>query len=64
MEKTPTYFVCKSLDADKKSKNIIAIMPKVLVNKFFLNTLSLEDHLFDAIVLEIQDDALPIISCQ
>ena len=45
-EAKETYFIVKSLDAEKKSKNIIAILPKALVGKFFLNSLTLEDLTF------------------
>jgi hypothetical protein len=62
VETASGYFLCKSLNADKKSKNFVAVLPKALVNKFFLNSLTLEDHVFDGLVLEIQEDALPILS--
>jgi hypothetical protein len=53
METTDNYFICKSLDAEKKSKNIVATLPKVLVNKFFIHSLTLEDSVFDGLVLEL-----------
>ena len=53
METTDNYFICKSLDAEKKSKNIVATLPKVLVNKFFIHSLTLEDSVFDGFVLEL-----------
>lgn len=64
METSENYFIVKSIDAEKKSKNIVATLPKALVGKFFLNTLTLEDQIFEGIVLDIQDDALPIVSVQ
>lgn len=64
MDTTDNYFTVKSIDAEKKSKNIVATLPKALAGKYFLNTLTLEDQIFEGIVLEIQDDALPIISVQ
>jgi len=51
VEAFDNFFIVKSLDAEKKSKNIIGLMPRVLVNKFFLPSLSLEDLLFDGLVL-------------
>jgi hypothetical protein len=65
VETQETYFICKSLDADKKSKNIIAILPKSLVGKFFIHSLTIEECIFEALVLdylptELAD--LPLIS--
>lgn len=65
VETQETYFICKSLDADKKSKNIIAILPKALVGKFFIHSLTIEECIFEALVLdylptELAD--LPLIS--
>lgn len=67
VETQETYFICKSLDADKKSKNIIAILPKALVGKFFIHSLTIEECIFEALVLdylptELAD--LPLISAQ
>lgn len=56
------FFLCKSLSAEKKSKNFVAVLPKALAHKFFLHSLTLEDHIFQGLVLEIQEDSLPIIS--
>jgi hypothetical protein len=65
VETQETYFICKSLDADKKSKNIIAVLPKALVGKFFIHSLTIEECIFEALVLdylptELAD--LPLIS--
>ena len=62
VETTDNYFICKSLDAEKRSKNVVATLPKALVSKFFIHALSLEDHVFEGLVIDLQDDALPIIS--
>ncbi len=35
IESKPLYYIVKSLDAEKKSKNIVAILPKALTGKFF-----------------------------
>jgi hypothetical protein len=59
------YFIVKSLDAEKKSKNIIAILPKGLVGKFFINSITLEDLTFQALIIEFLEDdisGLPIVS--
>ena len=55
----------KSLDAEKKSKNILAVLPKALVGKFFHNSLTLEDFLFKGLVIEFLSEdlsSLPLIS--
>lgn len=62
VETTDNFYICKSTDAEKKSKNIVATLPKALVNKFFVHTLTLEDQFFEGLVLEIQEEGLPIIS--
>ena len=55
----------KSTDAEKKSKNIVAVLPKVLVGKFFHNSLTLEDSTFQGLVVDCLEEelaSLPIIS--
>jgi len=67
VETQETYFICKSLDADKKSKNIIAILPKALVGKFFIHSLTIEECIFEALVLDYLSTELadlPLISAQ
>lgn len=64
METTERYLVCKSLDAVKKSLNFVAILPKILINKHYLPSFTLEDFNFSGLILEIMNDALPIISAQ
>lgn len=67
VETHETFFICKSLDADKKSKNIIAILPKALVSKFFIHSLTIEECIFEALVLEFLPSEfadLPLISAQ
>ena len=59
--------ICKSTDAEKKSKNIIAVLPKALVSKFFLQTLlagESDELTFEGLVLELPEDSLPVISSQ
>ena len=59
------YMLCKSLNAEKKSLNIVAILPQVLVNKWHLSAFRLEDFSFEALVLTLQEDSrLPVISAQ
>ena len=64
VEANERYFICKSLDAEKKSKNIVAVLPRSLVGKYFIHTVGLEEQVFEGLVLEIQEDAFPIISVQ
>jgi len=66
VESSDSYYLCKTLDAEKKSKNIIAVLPKALINKYFTHALStLEDCLFEGLVLQLQEEGgLPVISCQ
>jgi hypothetical protein len=69
VETQETYFICKSLDAEKKSKNIIAVLPKALVSKFFIHSLAIEECVFDALILELlgsdlSDLGIPVISAQ
>lgn len=55
----------KSTDAEKKSKNIVAVLPKALVGKFFHNSLTLEDSNFSGLVVDYLDEelaSLPLIS--
>ena len=59
------YYLVKSIDAEKKSKNIVAVLPKALVGKFFHNSLTLEDCTFQGLVIDyLEEDlaSLPIIS--
>ena len=58
------------MDAEKKSKNIIAILPKALVSKFFIHSLTIEECIFEGLILEflsadyLEELALPVISAQ
>jgi len=49
---TDKYFICKSMDAEKKSKNIVAVLPRALVGKYFVHTLSLEEQVIEGLILE------------
>jgi hypothetical protein len=68
VETLDNFFICKSLDAEKKSKNIIAILPKALISKFFIHSLTIDECIFEALILEflssdyLEELALPIIS--
>jgi len=60
------FYIAKSTDAEKKSKNFLALVPKCLVSSFsdFLTMpISTETH-FSGLVLEIFRDSLPIVSMQ
>ena len=64
-EAKENYYLVKSLDAEKKSKNIVGVLPKALVGKFFHNSLTLEDCLFNGLVMEFLPEdlsSLPLIS--
>jgi len=60
-----SFFMVKSLDASKKSKNFIALLPKCLLTSFgdFFKP-SLEGTEFKGLVLEIFRDSLPVVSIQ
>ena len=59
------YLVCKSIDQAKKSQNIVALLPKALINKHHLPSFAFESFTFDGIVLEILEDMqFPLISAQ
>jgi hypothetical protein len=65
VEAKENFYLVKSLDAEKKSKNIVAILPKALVGKFFQHSLTLEDCVFEGLVLEFLEEdlaSLPVIS--
>jgi hypothetical protein len=62
-EAKDNYFIVKSVDAEKKSKNIIALLPKCLVGKFFFNSLSMEDLTFSCLLVDFCDNSgLPIVT--
>ena len=60
------YMVVKSTDAEKKSKNFIAILPRCLVTNFsptISNQLSSEE-VYEGLVLELLFGQIPVISLQ
>jgi len=60
------YMVVKSTDAEKKSKNFVAILPRCLVTNFsptISNQLSSE-LTYEGLVLEILYSSIPVISLQ
>ena len=59
------YFVVKSVDSTKKSKNIVAILPKCLVSSYTeAQAAEFLGETFEGLVLEIYNDSVPIISAQ
>lgn len=59
------YFVVKSVDSAKKSKNIVAILPKCLLSSFSeTSSPQALGETFEGLVLEIYRDLIPIISTQ
>lgn len=59
------YLLIKSLDASKKSKNFLAVLPMCLVSNFScFSNLNLKGQTFTGVVLEIFQDSLPVVSIQ
>jgi hypothetical protein len=65
-DETRGFYLVKSLDASKKSKNFIGLLPKCLVSSFglFLNQNMNSSLRFSGLVLETYRDSLPMVSIQ
>jgi hypothetical protein len=61
-----TFYIAKSTDAERKSKNFIALIPKCLVSSFsdFLSVPINTETTFRGLVLEIFKDQVPVVSVQ
>jgi hypothetical protein len=64
VETSNKYFIVKSIDAAKKSHNIVAILPRCLVpNSFVLNLTVQKELSFQGLILEINEiSQLPVIT--
>jgi thiol-disulfide isomerase/thioredoxin len=60
------FYIVKSLDAEKKSKNFIGLLPKCLVSNFacFSSSLINSSSTFKGLIIEIFRDNLPVVSIQ
>lgn len=65
-EEDQKYYVMKSLNASKKSKNFVALLPKCLVSNFdgSLNMNISSEQTLKGLVLEIYRNSLPIVTLQ
>lgn len=51
-ESHDAYFVCKSLDADKKSHNVVGILPKILISKHQAPSFVMENFTFQGLIID------------